>query len=140
MHDIFYCLMIAVDTDILINFLTGKDVESIEKLFRSLEAKKMKILLPAEVILELVLLLEKEFNWQREDIYKVIYTLLNDPLFKSFEKDELINAIKIYKDSGISFTDAMKIMYEDVDEIISYNKDFQKAGIRLRKPTKSKKR
>ncbi len=140
MHDIFYCLMIAVDTDILINFLTGKDVESIEKLFRSLEAKKMKILLPAEVILELILLLEKEFNWQREDIYKVIYTLLNDPLFKSFEKDELINAIKIYKDSGISFTDAMKIMYEDVDEIISYNKDFQKAGIRLRKPTKSKKR
>ena len=47
MHDIFYCLMIAVDTDILINFLTGKDVESIEKLFRSLEAKKMKILLLA---------------------------------------------------------------------------------------------
>ncbi len=132
--------MIAVDTDILINFLTGKDVESIEKLFRSLEAKKMKILLPAQVILELVLLLEKEFNWHREDIYKVVYTLLNDPLFKSHEKDELINAIKIYKDSGISFTDAMKIMYEDVDEIISYNKDFQKVGVRLRKPIRSKKR
>ncbi len=132
--------MIAVDTDILINFLTGKDVESIEKLFRSLEAKKMKILLPAQVILELVLLLEKEFNWHREDIYKVVYTLLNDPLFKSHEKDELINAIKIYKDSRISFTDAMKIMYEDVDEIISYNKDFQKVGVRLRKPIRSKKR
>ena len=131
--------MIAIDTDILINFLTGKDVESIERLFRSLEAKKMKILLPAQVILELVLLLEKEFNWQREDIYKVVYTLLNDPLFKSYEKDKLINAIKIYKDSGISFNDAMKIMYEDVDEIISYNKDFQKAEVKLRKPTKSRK-
>ncbi len=139
MHDIFYCLMIAVDTDILINFLTGKDVESIERLFRSLEAKKMKILLPAQVILELVLLLEKEFNWQREDIYKVVYTLLNDPLFKSYEKDELINAVKIYKDHGISFNDAMKIMYEDVDEIISYNKDFQKAEVKLKKPTKARK-
>ncbi len=131
--------MIAIDTDVLINFLTGKDVESIEKLFRSLEAKKMKILLPAQVILELVLLLEKEFNWQREDIYKVIYTLLNDPLFKSYEKDELINAVKIYKDHEISFNDAMKIMYEDVDEIISYNKDFQKAGVKLKKVTKSRK-
>ncbi len=139
MYDIFYCLMIAVDTDILINFLTGKDVESIERLFRSLEAKKMKILLPAQVILELVLLLEKEFNWQREDIYKVVYTLLNDPLFKSYEKDELINAIKIYKDRGISFNDAMKIMYEDVDEIISYNKDFQRAEVKLKKPTKARK-
>ncbi len=131
--------MIAIDTDILINFLTGKDVDSIEKLFRSLEAKKMKILLPAQVILELVFLLEKEFNWQREDIYKVVYTLLNDPLFKSHEKDELVNAIKIYKDSGISFNDAMKIMYEDVDEIISYNKDFQKSGVKLKKVTKSRK-
>jgi len=91
------------------------------------------------VVLELVLLLEKEFNWTREDIFKVVYTLLNDPLFKSPEKEELIKAIKIYKDSEISFADAMKIMYEDVDEIISYNKDFQKAGIKVIKPARTKK-
>ncbi len=132
--------MISIDTDILINFLTGKDVKNIEKIFRHIESKKMKIFLPLEVILEMAVLLEVDYKWEREDIYKVIFTFINDPLFKTDEKENLINALNIYKNSSLSFFDVLKIMPSDVDSIISYNKDFEKAGIKIINPSEQAKR
>ncbi len=130
--------MVSIDTDVLINFLTGKDVQKIEKIFRDIESKKMKIFLPLEVILELVVLLENNYKWERDNIYSVIFTLVNDPLFKTEEKEEIINALNIYKDCNMPFFEILKIMPQEVDSIISYNEGFKEVNIKVINPSNVK--
>ncbi len=126
--------MISIDADVLINFLTGNDVNKIEKLFRRIESRKKKILLTQQVILEIIYTLEYNYKWDRENIFNVVNIIINDPLFKVEEKEDILKALNLYKKTSIPFFDVLKIMKEDVDQIISYNRSFEEAGIKVIMP------
>ncbi len=132
--------MKMIDTTVLIEFFSGEDesIEKIEKLFHELEKQKEKLLITEEVILELVYYLEYVYGWEREVITDIVDTILLDTLFSVEDREAVYEANKIYKKNPkVSFLDALKMAKarkRNVEEVISFNRRFEKEGFKLIRP------
>ncbi len=128
--------MKLLDTTVLLDFFSGDEqqVEKIDKLFRELEKQKEKLLVTQEVVVELVYYLGEVYGWEREVVSDVVNTVLMDSLFSVEDREILYEAVKIYKNSKMSFMDALKASKakkRKVKEVISYNRRFEKEGFKL---------
>ncbi len=131
--------MKLLDAGVLLEFFSGseEEIDKIDALFRELEKQKEKLLITEEVILELVYYLEQVYGWEREVIADVIKTILLDSLFSIENRDAVQNAVKVYLKTKLSFIDCLKTAKakkRKVKEVISYNKRFEKAGLKLIRP------
>jgi len=131
--------MKLLDAGVLLEFFSGseEEIDKIDALFRELEKQKEKLLITEEVILELVYYLEQVYGWEREVIADVIKTILLDSLFSIENRDAVQNAVKVYLKTKLSFIDCLKTdkaKKRKVKEVISYNKRFEKAGLKLIRP------
>lgn len=131
--------MKLLDTTVLLDFFSGDEqqVEKIDKLFRDLEKQKEKLLVTEEVVIELVYYLGEVYGWEREVVSDVVNTVLMDSLFSVEDREVLYEAVKIYRNSKMSFMDALKASKakkRKVKEVISYNRRFEKEGFKLIRP------
>jgi len=77
--------MKAVDTNILIRFLTGDDevqAKKVYSIFKNAELEKQELFVPLLVILEMIWVLESVYEISRSDILDAIKDLLLMPVFK----------------------------------------------------------
>lgn len=131
--------MKLIDTGILLELLSGseEDIDRIDDLFREVEKSKEKLFLTEEVVIELVYSLEQVQGWEREVVVDAVSTVLLDKLFLVEDMDILQNALKTYARTRLSFVDCMKVAKakkKKVREIISFNKKFEKVGLRIVRP------
>ncbi len=131
--------MKLLDTSVLLEFFSGSEEEiaKIDNLFRELEKQKEKLLITEEVIVELVYFLEHVQGWEREVVADVVFTVLNDSLFKVELADVLREAVRIYGSSKTPFLDCLKIAKakkRKVKEAITYSRRFEKAGMKVIRP------
>ena len=131
--------MKLLDTGVLLEFFSGdeKQVDRIDKLFREMEKQKEKLLITEEVVIELVYYLEQVYGWEREVVTDVVNTVLMDSLFSVEDRDIVQNALKTYGSTKLSFIDALKsakAKKRKVKEVISFNRKFDKSGLKTLRP------
>ncbi|MGB9499503.1 MAG: PIN domain-containing protein [Dissulfuribacterales bacterium] len=77
--------MKAIDTNILIRFLTGDDERQAKKvylIFKKAESEKKELFVPLLVVLEMIWVLESVYNVSRIEIIDAIKDLLLMPVLK----------------------------------------------------------
>ena len=131
--------MKLLDTGVLLEFFSGseEEIERIDELFREMERQKEKLLITEEVIVELVYFLEQVQGWEREVVADVVGTVLLDSLFSVEDRDLIQSAVKTYTKTKLSFLDCLKMAKakkRKVEEVISFNRRFEKAGLKLIRP------
>ncbi len=131
--------MKLLDTGVLLEFFSGseEEIERIDELFREMERQKEKLLITEEVIVELVYFLEQVQGWEREVVADVVGTVLLDSLFSVEDRDVIQSAVKTYTKTKLSFLDCLKMAKarkRKVEEVISFNRRFEKAGLKLIRP------
>jgi len=127
--------MKLLDTSVLLEFFSGseEEVDRIDSLFRELEKQKEKLLVTEEVIVELVYFLDQVYGWEREVVADVVNTVMLDSLFSVENREAIHEAVRIYLKTKLGFMDclkAAKAKRRKIKEVITFNRKFEKAGIK----------
>jgi predicted nucleic-acid-binding protein len=124
--------MIFIDANIFIRYFVSDDSyksKKVEELFQKIVRGEIECFTNQMVIAEIVWVLDKFYNMDRQLICDNIEFILNTPNLKVKEKNILIKAVNIYRNSNIDFIDAYNyshILANDSDSIFSYDSHFDK--------------
>lgn len=87
--------MKALDTNILIRFLTGDDDTQAKKvyaLFKQTESERKELFVPLVVVLEIIWVLESVYDISRAEIIETVDDLLSMPVLK-FEQPAVLQQL-----------------------------------------------
>jgi predicted nucleic-acid-binding protein len=101
--------MIALDTNVLVRFLTRDDIDQFaaaSALMKSFTAEKPGFV-GREVLVELVWVLERAYNYPRLDVALALEALLAAIELHVEAADDASRAIVRYRDQGLDFSDLM---------------------------------
>ena len=124
--------MIFIDANIFIRYFASDDLskfKKVEELFQKIVQGKIECFTNQMVIAEIVWVLDKFYNMDRQLICDNIEFVVNTPNLKVKEKNILLKATDIYRNSNIDFIDAYNYSYilaNNADSIFSYDSHFDK--------------
>lgn len=120
-----------IDTNIILRFLIGDVPEQLEKskkLIERIEKREEKVYLPLLCAFEVVFTLEKFYQIPRAEIEEKLSILFSLKGIQIPSKNIFLKALKLYKETNISFADAFVInLMKDsgIDEIYSFDNGFE---------------
>jgi predicted nucleic-acid-binding protein len=124
--------MIFIDTNIFLRYFEKEDemtYRKTERLFTEIVNGSITGISTSLVIAEVVWILDKFYNWEKEEICNNINLILSTPNIIFKERAILLEAINKYAERNMSFIDAYDYSYmkaNKVDEIYSLDRDFDK--------------
>jgi len=124
--------MIFLDSNIFLRYFEREDeliYKKVERLFLEIVQGNIIGISNALVIAEVIWVLKKFYNWEKEEICNNIELILKTPNIKFKERSIIINAINFYRDKNINFIDAYNfsyMKYYGINRIYSFYKDFDK--------------
>ena len=124
--------MIFLDTNIFLRYFEREDeliYKKVERLFLEIVQGNIIGISNALVIAEVIWVLKKFYDWDKEEICNNIELILETPNIKFRERSIIIEAVNFYRDKNINFIDAYNISYMQaygIKEIYSFDKDFDK--------------
>ncbi len=124
--------MIFLDTNIFLRYFEREDeliYKKVEKLFLEIVQGNIIGISNALIIAEVIWVLKKFYNWDKEEICNNIELILKTPNIRFRERSIIIEAINLYRDKNINFIDAYNYSYmkaNGINEIYSFDKDFEK--------------
>ena len=132
--------MIFIDSNIFISYFEKRDEiisRRVEKLFSDITEGRLIAYTSNMVIAEIIWVLDRIYKWNREEICDNIEFILNTPNIKIKDKALLADSIILFRENNVDFIDCynyslMKI--EKIEEILTFDKDFEKIGARRREP------
>lgn len=105
---------IAIDTNIVVRYLTGDDkVQSVSatELFRAAQAGKVKVLIPATTIQEVVYVLETIYHLDAATIAPKLISLLTLHNVDTPDAPWVVEALQFYREKNSDFGDALLCAY-----------------------------
>lgn len=129
--------MIAIDTNVLVRFLTGDDRWQFEKARHLFETEN--ILIPVTVLLETEWVLRYAYQFQPQQIADTFAALLGLPMVYA-ETPRIIAQALEWHIKGLDFADALHLAKSpDAQAFVTFDKDLIKNGtvlspIPLREP------
>ncbi len=118
--------MIAVDTNILIRFLTQDDIKQYKKALNLI--KKYKIFIPDTVIQETEWVLRFAYKFEVDEICHAFTALFGLENIKINNPEHISNVIKWHK-QGLDFSDAMHLSNSGkANCLYSFDKSFVKSA------------
>ena len=122
--------MIAVDTNIIVRFLTRDDEEQYQKVYR-IFAESEHLFIPATVILETEWVLRFSYRFPSERIIYALTGLLKLNNVNTENKVAVINALEWHK-NGMDFADALHLSCSShTDKFVSFDKKLIKKALSL---------
>jgi predicted nucleic-acid-binding protein len=124
--------MIFLDTNIFLRYFEQDDedtAKTTERLFRRIIDGEISCFTNSMVIIEIIWVLEKYYEWEKEDVCENIELILNTPNIGIAERSIIKSAIKTYKDNNIDFIDSYNHAYiktNDASQIYSYDKHYDR--------------
>ena len=123
-----------IDTNIILRFLTGDDVQKQQaatKLFERVERKEISVLLDKLVVAEVVYVLSspRHYHKTREEVRLLLQPLLALENIKVENRRTLLRSLDIYATCPIDFIDAyLKAAIEGAPDTVlfSYDTDFDR--------------
>jgi predicted nucleic-acid-binding protein len=121
--------MKAIDTTILIRFLTGDDQAQSEKvyaLFKKAESEKTELFVPLLIVLEMIWVLESVYEVSRTEILDAISDLLLMPVLKFDQHVFLQKLIRSAQANTFDLSDLL-IAYaantSGCEKVVTFDKD-----------------
>lgn len=129
----------TADTSFLIGlFVDEPRTAPAKELFTRLKAKKEKVYIPAQTIVEIIYVLEKFYKLEREKVSEYILSILGTYIF-IVEKDEMFYKVMddYTKNPSINLGDI--IIAEDsksknISIILTFDNHFEKLGLKVVSP------
>ena len=124
--------MIFLDTNIFLRYFEQDNedmAKSTEELFRKIIDGELTCFTNSMVITEIVWVLEKYYEWKKEEVCKNIELILNTPNIRIAERSVMKSAIEIYKDAKIDFIDSYNYAYikaSKASQIYSYDSHYDR--------------
>ncbi len=100
--------MKAIDTNVLVRFITGDDFKQAEivfELFKRTEFEKKTLFIPAVVILEMIWALEFKYKTSRNDILKAVENLLLIPILHFEHQSAIQKFVRIAPNNNFDLSD-----------------------------------
>jgi predicted nucleic-acid-binding protein len=100
----------ALDTNVLIRFLTNDDEEQAQKvlqLFQVAENYNETFFVPLLVVLELVWVLKAVFNCSKDEVIKALENLMAMPVLVLEQADAVFNSLRDAKTSNYDISDLL---------------------------------
>jgi len=122
----------TVDANILLRYLTNdvpEQVKHVEELLKRVEKGTEDIYLPDIILADIIWVLEGYYKQTREDIREWITAILSLQGLTFSDKDMALNALDIYVDKRIDWSDAFtasQMLQREMTEIYSFDKHFDK--------------
>lgn len=132
-----------IDTDVIIRFLTGDDLEkqaAAAKLFEQVEQGLLTITAPDTVIADAVYVLSSKrlYHIPRDEVRELLSTLVRQPHFKIQNQLSVLRALDIYAVTNLDFGDTLIIAsmeHQNSKVLYSYDTDFDRIkGITRQEP------
>lgn len=132
-----------IDTDVIIRFLTGDDLEkqaAAAKLFEQVEQGLLTITAPDTVIADAVYVLSSKrlYHIPRDEVRELLSTLVRQPHFKIQNQLSVLRALDIYAVTNLDFGDTLIIAsmeHQNLEVLYSYDTDFDRIkGITRQEP------
>jgi predicted nucleic-acid-binding protein len=127
--------MKAIDTNILIRFLTGDDpaqAKMVYALFKKAESEKTELFVPLLVVLETIWLLESVYAVSRAEILDAISDLLLMPVLKFDQHAMLQQMIRYAYGNTLNLSDiliAHAAKTSGCEKVITFDKDASKFNL-----------
>jgi predicted nucleic-acid-binding protein len=124
--------MIFIDSNIFLRYFEKEDelgCRKIERLFTEIINGNITGVSTSLAIAEVVWVLNKFYNWEKEEICNNINLILRTPNIIFKERAILLEAINTYAERNVSFIDAYDYSFmkaNNVVEIYSLDRDFDK--------------
>ena len=124
--------MIFIDTNIFLRYFEREDelvYRKIERLFTEIVKGNITGISTSLVIAEVIWVLEKFYNWDKEEICNNIELILRTSNIRFKERSILIEAVNLYREKNINFIDAYNYFFmraNGIDRIYSFDRDFDK--------------
>ena len=124
--------MKAIDTNILVRFLTGDDEKQAKKvysIFKQAESNKAKLFVPLIVVIELIWVLESAYRISRLEILDSIYELSLMPILKFENLKAIQEFIPIAKENNYDLSDlliAYSAKSKGCEKVITFDKKASK--------------
>ena len=119
--------MIAVDTNVLVRYLTNDDAEQARQAMAVLAGPDV-ILLPHTVLLELEWVLRAVYELPPETIHRSLLQVLGLANVQIEKADDVAKALSWYE-SGMDFADALHLaLATGVDRLLTFDQRFVKAA------------
>ncbi|RLC03380.1 MAG: VapC toxin family PIN domain ribonuclease [Deltaproteobacteria bacterium] len=102
--------MKAIDTNILVRFLTGDDdlqANKVYSIFKKAESEKIELFVPLLVVLEMIWVLESVYEISRAEILDAIGDLLLMPIFKFDQQPTIPQLIQSAKGNKYDLSDLL---------------------------------
>lgn len=134
-----------IDTDVLIHFLTGDDLEkqaAVAALLEQVEQGKLTLAAPDTVIADAVFVLSSKrlYNFPREQVAALLTTLVRLPGLHIQNRKAVLRALELYAINNLDFGDtliAASMEQEGTTVLYSYDKSFDRLpGITRQEPEK----
>lgn len=121
----------VINSNALLRYLKGDvpiQTEKVRKIFVLAKSRDANVIIPSAVFIETVYVLEKYYNYPRQDIYNSLIKLLKTSYITIPENSVFIPAFNLYLRANISITDAYLISLSRLQELslFTFDKKLQK--------------
>jgi predicted nucleic-acid-binding protein len=126
----------AADTSFLIGlFVDEPRTQKTRDLFQQLKARREKVYVPAQAIVEVIYVLEKFYKLERPKVAEYVQAILDTFIF-IVEKYELFyRVLKLYKEySSINVGDiiiAEEVKSQKISHILTFDPHFKKLNLQI---------
>ncbi len=127
--------MKAIDTNILVRFLTGDDERQAKKvysIFKKAESEKIELFVPLLVVLEMIWILESVYEAARAEILDAIGDLLLMPIFKFDQQPAIQQFIHSAQGNKYDLSDlliAHSAKINGCEAVLTFNKKASKFNL-----------
>lgn len=124
--------MRTIDANIILRYLTNDvpdQAKLAEELLKRVEEGNEDVFLPDIVLADIIWVLEGYYKQTREDIREWITAILSLQGLTYSDKDVALNALDIYVDKRVDWSDAFtasQMLQRKITEIYSFDKHFDR--------------
>ena len=126
--------MRIIDANIILRYLTNDVEDQAERageLLTKVEAGSEEVFLPDIILADIIWVLEGYYKQSREQIREWITTILSMQGLRFSDKSVALDALDIYVDLGIDWSDAFvtgQMINHGIMEIYSFDRHFDRIG------------
>jgi predicted nucleic-acid-binding protein len=123
-----------IDANIILRYLTNDVQDQAERageLLTKVEAGSEEVFLPDIILADIIWVLEGYYKQSREQIREWITTILSMQGLRFSDKNVALDALDIYVDLGIDWSDAFvtgQMINHGIMEIYSFDRHFDRIG------------
>jgi len=129
-----------LDTNIFLRFLVdskGKQHKECVKLFELIEQRKIKGVICCLILVEVYFTLKSFYKFSSSKCKRILEHILGLKNLRTVDDFNYHQALELFNKTGVKFVDCLIAslgFFQDGGVIISYDKDFDKLGIKRIEP------